>query len=131
MHKEVITIQTDINERDDCHHKVVMARNSLQTEVDDLNKKNKNLKKDKDELIQQKKQLEEDARTNLITAREAYDRDRDSSRKIEEYQRHENEQTKKEYRNNRRKHSIENKHTAFQGQSKNKGRRSKTKKIRF
>ena len=53
---------------------------------------NKNLKEDKDELIQQKKKLEEDARTNLIMAKETYGRDRESSRKIQEYQRHENEQ---------------------------------------
>ena len=57
LHKEVITLQTDINERDDCHHKVQMARNLPQMEVDDLNKKNKNLKKDKDELIQQQKEV--------------------------------------------------------------------------
>jgi hypothetical protein len=94
LHEDVIALQTGIKEKDDCYHKVVMARNSLQTEVDNLNKKTKELQGEKDELIQQRKQLQEDAENNLITAREAHDRDRDSSRKIEEYQRHENKQNK-------------------------------------
>ena len=71
-----------------------MARNSLQTEVDNINKKTTELQGEKAELIQQRKQLQEDAENNLITAREAHDRDRDFSRKLEEYQRQENKQNK-------------------------------------
>ena len=55
LHEDVIALQTGIKEKDDCYNKVVMARNSLQTEVDNLNKKTKELQGEKDELIQQRK----------------------------------------------------------------------------
>jgi hypothetical protein len=71
LQEDVITLQTGIKEKDDCYNKVVMARNSLQTEIDNLNKKNTELQGEKAELIQQRKQLQEDAENNLITAREA------------------------------------------------------------
>ena len=87
LHEDVNVLKNDIKERDDCLHKVVIARNSLQNEVANLNKKNKDLQGEKDELIKQKEQLDEDAKTNLITARKACDRERNSSRKVEEYQR--------------------------------------------
>ena len=71
LQEDVIALQTGIKEKDDCYNKVVMARNSLQTEIDNLNKKNTELQGEKAELIQQRKQLQEDAENNLITAREA------------------------------------------------------------
>ena len=38
LYEDVNILKNDIKERDDCHHKVVITRNLLQIEVDDLNK---------------------------------------------------------------------------------------------
>jgi hypothetical protein len=60
LQEKVITLQTCISKKDNCYNEVIMARDSLQTEIDLLLRKNTEFQEEKAELIQQKKQLQEE-----------------------------------------------------------------------
>jgi peptidoglycan hydrolase CwlO-like protein len=60
LQEEVTALHTSIKQKDDSYNKMMMTRISLQTEINILNRKNTEAQEEKAELIQQKKQLQEE-----------------------------------------------------------------------